>query len=35
VAVEALMRQVVDTEADGVAVNFPEKLLAYGQRSSR
>ena len=34
-AVEALMRQVVEAGADGMTVNFPEKLLAYGQRPSR
>jgi glycerophosphoryl diester phosphodiesterase len=29
VANEALMRQVVDAGADGMTVNFPDKLLAY------
>jgi hypothetical protein len=34
-AVEALMRQIADAGADGMTVNVPEKVLAYGQRSSR
>jgi glycerophosphoryl diester phosphodiesterase len=29
VANEALMRRVVDAGADGMTVNFPDKLLAY------
>ena len=29
VAHEALMRQVVEAGADGMTVNFPDKLLAY------
>jgi glycerophosphoryl diester phosphodiesterase len=29
---EALMRQVVDAGADGMTVNFPDKLMAYVQR---
>jgi glycerophosphoryl diester phosphodiesterase len=29
VATEALMRQVVTAGADGMTVNFPDKLLAY------
>jgi glycerophosphoryl diester phosphodiesterase len=29
VANEALMLQVVDAGADGMTVNFPDKLLAY------
>jgi glycerophosphoryl diester phosphodiesterase len=29
VANEALMRQVVDAGADGMTVNFPDKLMAY------
>jgi hypothetical protein len=29
VAQEALMRQVVEAGADGMTVNFPDKLLAY------
>ena len=29
---EALMRQVVDAGADGMTVNFPDKLLAYIER---
>jgi glycerophosphoryl diester phosphodiesterase len=35
VADEALMRQVVDAGADGMTVNFPDKLLAYVQGLSR
>jgi glycerophosphoryl diester phosphodiesterase len=35
VADEALMRQVVAAGADGMTVNFPDKLLAYVQRQSR
>ena len=35
VADEALMRQVVETGADGMTVNFPDTLLAYVQRASR
>ena len=31
VATEALMRQVVDAGADGMTVNFPNKLMAYTQ----
>jgi glycerophosphoryl diester phosphodiesterase len=31
VADEALMRQVVDAGADGMTVNFPDRLLAYIQ----
>jgi glycerophosphoryl diester phosphodiesterase len=27
----ALMRQVVDAGADGMTVNFPDKLMAYVQ----
>jgi glycerophosphoryl diester phosphodiesterase len=34
VADEALMRQVVAAGADGMTVNFPDKLLAYVQRQS-
>ena len=34
VADEALMRQVVDAGADGMTVNFPDKLLAYLKSSS-
>jgi glycerophosphoryl diester phosphodiesterase len=29
VASEDLMRQVVQTGADGMTVNFPDKLIAY------
>jgi glycerophosphoryl diester phosphodiesterase len=29
VATEALMRQVVESGADGMTVNFPDKLIAY------
>jgi len=29
VATEDLMRQVVTAGADGMTVNFPDKLLAY------
>jgi glycerophosphoryl diester phosphodiesterase len=29
VTTEALMRQVVQADADGMTVNFPDKLLAY------
>ena len=29
VATEALMRQVVQAGADGMTVNFPDKLIAY------
>ena len=29
VANEALMHQVVEAGADGMTVNFPDKLLAY------
>lgn len=32
---EALMRQVVDAGADGMTVNFPDKLLAYLKSASR
>ncbi len=32
---EALMRQVVEAGADGMTVNFPDKLLAYLKRLSR
>ena len=32
VANEVLMRQVVDAGADGMTVNFPDKLMAYVQR---
>jgi glycerophosphoryl diester phosphodiesterase len=32
---EALMRQVVETGADGMTVNFPDKLLVYVQGLSR
>jgi glycerophosphoryl diester phosphodiesterase len=35
VADEALMRQVVEAGADGMTVNFPDKLLAYLQDRSR
>jgi glycerophosphoryl diester phosphodiesterase len=35
VADEALMRQVVEAGADGMTVNFPDKLLAYLKNSSR
>jgi glycerophosphoryl diester phosphodiesterase len=35
VADEALMCQVVDAGADGMTVNFPDKLLAYLQSLSR
>lgn len=35
VANEALMRQVVDAGADGMTVNFPDRLLAYLQGCSR
>jgi glycerophosphoryl diester phosphodiesterase len=31
VTTEALMRQVVDAGADGMTVNFPDKLMAYVQ----
>jgi glycerophosphoryl diester phosphodiesterase len=34
VADEALMRQVVEAGADGMTVNFPDKLLAYVQSRS-
>jgi glycerophosphoryl diester phosphodiesterase len=34
VADEALMRQVVEAGADGMTVNFPDKLLAYVQNRS-
>jgi glycerophosphoryl diester phosphodiesterase len=29
VANDALMRQVVEAGADGMTVNFPDRLLAY------
>jgi glycerophosphoryl diester phosphodiesterase len=29
VANDVLMRQVIDAGADGMTVNFPDKLLAY------
>jgi glycerophosphoryl diester phosphodiesterase len=32
VATEALMRQVVQAGADGMTVDFPDKLIAYLQR---
>jgi glycerophosphoryl diester phosphodiesterase len=32
VATEALMRQVVQAGADGMTVNFPDKLIAYLSR---
>jgi glycerophosphoryl diester phosphodiesterase len=35
VANEALMRQVVDAGADGMTVNFPDRLLASLQGQSR
>jgi glycerophosphoryl diester phosphodiesterase len=35
VADEVLMRQVVDAGADGMTVNFPDKLLAYVESASR
>jgi glycerophosphoryl diester phosphodiesterase len=35
VADDALMCQVVDAGADGMTVNFPDRLLAYVQQSSR
>jgi glycerophosphoryl diester phosphodiesterase len=35
VADDALMRQVVDAGADGMTVNFPDKLLAYVKSFSR
>jgi hypothetical protein len=35
VADEALMRQVVEAGADGMTVNFPDKLLVYLKRSAR
>ena len=35
VADDALMRQVVDAGADGMTVNFPDRLLAYVKQSSR
>lgn len=35
VADEELMHQVVEAGADGMTVNFPDKLLAYVQRTSR
>jgi glycerophosphoryl diester phosphodiesterase len=31
VTTEALMHQVVDAGADGMTVNFPDKLMAYVQ----
>lgn len=35
VATEALMRRVVDAGADGMTVNFPDKLLAYLSTDTR
>jgi glycerophosphoryl diester phosphodiesterase len=34
VADDALMRQVVDTGADGMTVNFPDRLLANVKSAS-
>jgi glycerophosphoryl diester phosphodiesterase len=34
VADEALMRQIVEAGADGMTVNFPDKLMAYVQNRS-
>jgi glycerophosphoryl diester phosphodiesterase len=35
VADEVLMRRVVEAGADGMTVNFPDRLLAYMKQSSR
>jgi glycerophosphoryl diester phosphodiesterase len=35
VADEVLMRQVVEAGADGMTVNFPDKLLAHMQSQPR